>query len=242
MTRLITNMPTQMYAQQAPAFAMRQEFTPRKTDSTPTTPPSHAALDLSALADKKRTAIKAAPTTCVHCKSAPCPLSEIRDGSVMAYCSSKTCGRSLVVFTPPELSIPVYEKVCIYRSAEAAPTRETFSAPAAGPNHYVGPTSGAVQQQSVVPVEQQQPRPQQQQQQQLDEAELAQLVAEFGNRPVMCPEATMPNCVTCGKTFMSHRMHEVDTNGWVEKGRRPVQLPTDWPTFNASTKTFSNLN
>ena len=44
-------------------------------------------------------------------------------------------------------------------------------------------------------------------------------------------------CKKCEKTYESHEKG-YDTNGWVQCGEDIIKLPSDWPVWNASAKTW----
>lgn len=48
-------------------------------------------------------------------------------------------------------------------------------------------------------------------------------------------------CSLCGLTFQQHDHRKCDQNGWVETGRRALELPSNWPVFNSRAQTWSNM-
>lgn len=112
-----------MYACQTAAFSFRNQhsFNSNVTDSTPTSPPTHKALDLSAICTQKWEIINNLPHNCVHCSAEFPPKSvvELKDCSIMAYCKKPgACGKSQVLFAGIELKSPIYEQVCAFQAIE----------------------------------------------------------------------------------------------------------------------------
>jgi hypothetical protein len=204
-----------MYACQTPAFDQRQQFMPKKTDSTPTTPPTFTQLDVAGLCRAKRNALRSAPTTCTHCASAAVRIRASED-CVMAYCQGKTCGKSQILFAPPDLTYPVYRKVCVFVGGDAnelpMPSSQRNAANDALRDRI--PTA----------------------------KELEQVVAGMHNAQVLhavIVASMNENCRSCGKCRREHE-ENVDANGWAEVERRPVALPKNWPTYVKSSDSWVN--
>jgi hypothetical protein len=203
-----------MYACQTPAFDQRQQFMPKKTDSTPTTPPTFTQLDVEGLCRAKRNAVRSAPTTCTHCASAAVRICDSGE-CVMAYCQGKTCGKSQILFAPPDLTYPVYRKVCVFVGGDA--------------NELPMPSSQRNAANDA-------PRAQ------ITPEELAQMVAEMNNAQAIHAAQVASlneNCRSCGKRRREHEAN-IDVNGWAEVERRPVTLPKDWPMYVKSSDSWVN--
>jgi hypothetical protein len=201
-----------MYACQTPAFDQRQQFMPKKTDSTPTTPPTFTQLDVEGLCRVKRIALRTAPTTCTHCTSAAVRIRASGD-CVMAYCQGKNCGKSQILFTPPDLTYPVYRKVCVFVGGDA-------NEPSPPPRNAANAASRA----------------------QITPEELAQVVAAMNSAQAIHAAQVASlneNCRSCGKRRREHEAN-IDINGWAEVERRPVTLPKDWPTYVKSSDSWVN--
>jgi len=118
--------PTQLYAIQSAAYDSHAQYNLKKTDSTPTTPPSITPTNAEEACKKKKEIVFALPTKCGHC-SHPVDaddrcFAEVK-GTVMVYCKKKGgCGRSQVLFVCPDLTIPKYKQVCIWEEDKSTST------------------------------------------------------------------------------------------------------------------------
>jgi hypothetical protein len=248
-----------MYQCQSAVYAASAEFEPRRTDSTPDSAPSFTIVDVDALcALKKRVISELAGKVCPHCSTPFGKVSfvETTDGEIIAYCKrqgseeddrgKQYCGRSNVLFMPPTLTQPVYEKFCVFKHEQPAPTVHDIHNPG---------SSNADVQNNAVPIQglQQLDLPHAQGQipmfphaqgqlSQHGEAALA-LTGRFMSRPNNIADInsiyqlhgiTRPDlqCATCGQPFGQHN-HTVDTNGWAKVRELQVALPADWPSLNS---------
>ena len=110
-----------MYAQQAPAFEARSRMITDLGPSTENSPPVFTLPDIEGLTALKKQVVENLPTKCVHCGADMLPeyCTELRDGTVMAYCKKRgACGRSLVLFAGVKLVRPIYRQICPFQSAE----------------------------------------------------------------------------------------------------------------------------
>jgi hypothetical protein len=134
---------------------------------------------------------------------------------VMAYCQGKTCGKSQILFAPPDLTYPVYRKVCVFVGGDA--------------NELPMPSSQRNAANDA-------PRAQ------ITPEELAQMVAEMNNAQAIHAAQVASlneNCRSCGKRRREHEAN-IDVNGWAEVERRPVTLPKDWPMYVKSSDSWVN--
>lgn len=221
--------PTQMYAQQAVAYSSRDSLLGETTNSTPESPPTQTPPDIERLCELRRHVLRNLPTTCSHCK-AEMLKDDIVDhkGSIIAYCKTPgACGRSLVLYAGVDFSYPVYEQTCPYK----------YTPPAAAPTAI--PTSFTDA--DIVPVE---AAP-------LDLAELTQQIQQHASRLPTDQTGALdiyalhgiPNpahmCDTCGRGPDVHK--KCDQNGWYEVRRQHYTLPANWPRYDSSTKTWTNV-
>jgi hypothetical protein len=208
--------PREMYELQSAAFSARSELLGIVTDSTTILPPTHSPPNIVELCALKRRILNNLPTECGHCHAIYPPNSIVEHtGSVIGYCKLPgACGRSLILFAGVDMTCPVYQKICPFKAVE----EEVIPVPS---------QSGNV---SAAQVEQTPIFSQVQQQQSTFD-----VYALHG--------ITRPNvvCSLCGITFQHHDHRKCDQNGWVETGRRYLELPSNWPVFNERTKTWSNL-
>ncbi len=90
-----------------------------KTDSTPTSPPSHTIPDIKGLCDLKKKILSNLPDKCAHCgkphKHSLGSYKERDNDEIIAYCKTKDgCGRSQILFAALDLSYPEYKQICIF--------------------------------------------------------------------------------------------------------------------------------
>jgi hypothetical protein len=120
-TTMSASGPSMMYATQRPAFEARKVLLDAsfKSPSTPTSPPEYDPIDVLALCALKKSVVSHLPTHCIHC-GAEYPqgsIVELSDGTVMAYCKCKgACGKSHVLFAGVDVSTPIFEKTCPFKS------------------------------------------------------------------------------------------------------------------------------
>lgn len=180
--------PSMLYAVQATAYTSHSAYNLRKTNSTPDSPPQVTPTDIVAACNKKKDILNNLPKKCSHCNndfSKPNEtFTELKDGSVIAYCKHSSCGRSQVLFVAPTLTVPKYKKVCVFE--EVPGTLES------------------------------------------DHDKMLRMHGETPNHAV---------CQKCGKTW-EHHEKDYDENGWKEVGHDTITLPSDWPTLNATTKSW----
>lgn len=199
-----------------------------RTNSTAESPPTQDAPDIAGLCALKRQIVTNLPTACTHCgaelKKEYCV--ELKDDEcIMAYCKTPgACGKSLVLFAGFDRTYPVYTQTCCFKRIEAAPVQPVVPAPVTftaedAPN---SPPTNAPEMLSASILKELQ-----QEQQQLD------IYALHG---IERPDS---KCANCGKAYSTHNK-TCDQNGWYESSRKCYKLPHDWPTYNSSTKTWSN--
>jgi hypothetical protein len=128
----VQGVPSQLYAVQQPAFESAAAYSPKVTDSTPDSPPSFTPADLSQACETKTNIVNNLPTQCAHCATSfegvtGC-LTEMSNGTIMAYCKGKGgCGRSQVLFVPPDTTVPKYKKVCVFEAEPGHPSLDDIT-------------------------------------------------------------------------------------------------------------------
>eukprot|EP01040_Poterioochromonas_malhamensis_P018649 gene18649-21832_t len=247
--------PHRMYAQQAPAFEARSRMITDLGPSTEDSPPVFTLPDIEGLKALKKQVVENLPTKCVHCEADMLPeyCTELRDGTVMAYCKKRgACGRSLVLFAGVKLVRPVYRKICPFQTAArpadtlaelettANPTAEMQTPPLMQmpPLMQLPPQMQPLQQMQAPQMQAQQER-----WQHLDTAPAVEpthrpsIFERFARGQIDVYELhgiKRPDevCQRCEKSFDEHEHVECDKFGWVHDHDELLEIPADWPTYD----------
>lgn len=169
--------------------------------ATETIPPPVSLPDVAEMCRQKRAIVSHLPVACGHCASPSVRIVERGTGEIVAYCDrSGACGRSQVLYYQAKLTVPVFEKRCLFQAPAPTP-------PAGGYNAQGMPlmADGSLDYQR------------------LHGLHIARAV-----------------CVTCGQLQSQHpNAGTQDRFGWTIVDERRVALPSDWPTFNERSGTWS---
>ena len=237
-----------MYQSQMPAYQQFDTYKPKKTNSTPESPPKFTPANLDTASIAKWKAIENMPTKCPHCNVIldPSTCYDEYNGNVMIYCRIKdACGKSHVRFAQPDLKIPIYEQVCVFKAKGDNDNNAIIKVSIDNNDDEkekvnTNNNDGQNMEQQIKFIKQQEepkqiinpngqgiPFMQQQQQQQIPMKGvfLQQAMPSFMNE----------KCVKCGIEYNEHK-HDYDENGWRIKGYEKQQLPKGWPVYKGNGK------
>eukprot|EP01084_Bolivina_argentea_P023214 43286_1 len=221
-----------MYASQAVAYEAYEAYKPEQTDSTPKSPPKCIPSDLTKASILKWKAINELPANCPHCNvQLDSTCYDEFNGNVMIYCRIKNaCGKSHVQFVQPDLNVPIYEQVCVFKEKQnknvQTEEKDTNIVQVYGQQdakikkqkkQNINPMGQGIPMQQIPDM----------QQQQVFEQHASQL-----QMPMMQAINPLRNkqCENCNKLYSKHK-HDYDNNGWRINGYKKQKLPKGWPIY-----------